>query len=116
MYYNYNISEIDVQQLASKIAQPEPELQLIDVREKMEAAIAQIEDFDLYPLSEFAQWSSEILTRLSPETETIVICHHGIRSAQFCQWLATQGFTNVHNVMGGIDAYARFIDPTLNRY
>jgi rhodanese-related sulfurtransferase len=47
---------------------------------------------------------------------SIVICHHGIRSAQLCQWLAMKGFSNVQNVMGGIDAYSRMVDPTINRY
>ncbi len=33
-----------------------------------------------------------------------------------CQWLTNQGFTNVKNVTGGIDAYAARIDPTIARY
>ncbi|MEO0377612.1 MAG: rhodanese-related sulfurtransferase, partial [Cyanobacteria bacterium P01_A01_bin.17] len=42
--------------------------------------------------------------------------HHGLRSAQMCQWLMRQGFTDVKNVAGGIDAYTRKVDPTLPRY
>jgi rhodanese-related sulfurtransferase len=114
--YNPAVSEIDVQQLAIRMAEADPNLQLIDVRERNEAAIAYIEGFDLYPLSEFEQWSEAILTNLQPEAETLVVCHHGIRSAQLCQWLATKGFSNVQNVMGGIDAYSRLVDPTINRY
>ncbi|MGL5075318.1 MAG: rhodanese-like domain-containing protein [Waterburya sp.] len=108
--------EIDVHQLAIRIAEAEENIQLIDVRERNEAAIAFIEGFDLYPLSEFEQWSEKILTSLQPETETLVICHHGVRSAQMCQWLASKGFSNVQNVMGGIDAYSCLVDPTINRY
>jgi rhodanese-related sulfurtransferase len=110
------MTEIDVDSLARRMAEAGQNLQLIDVRERSEAAIAFIEGFDLYPLSEFEQWSEAILTRLQPEAETLVICHHGIRSAQLCQWLATRGFSNVQNVMGGIDAYSRLIDSTINRY
>lgn len=112
----YSIPEIDVNQLALLLAESDSDLQLIDVRERGEAAIAQIPGFDLYPLSEFEQWSEKILTELQPDAKTIVICHHGMRSAQLCQWLSMRGFNQVQNVMGGIDAYSRLIDSTINRY
>ncbi len=48
--------------------------------------------------------------------ETLVLCHHGIRSAQMCQWLVDQGFTNVKNIMGGIDAYSILVDPSVPQY
>lgn len=116
MYYQSSIPEIDVRQLAILMAESEQPLQLIDVRERGEIAIANIAEFDLYPLSEFEKWSEEILIRLEPEAKTIVICHHGMRSAQLCQWLAMRGFSNVQNVMGGIDAYSRFVDSAIRRY
>ena len=115
MYYS-PIPEIDVNQLAVLLSESSPELQLIDVRERTEAAIANIAGFNLYPLSEFEQWSEKILTELKPEAETIVICHHGMRSAQLCQWLSLRGFSQVQNVMGGIDAYSRLIDSSVRRY
>ena len=114
MYYS-PIPEIDVTQLATLIAS-DTSLQLIDVRERSEANLAYIPGFDLYPLSEFEQWSEKILITLQPEAETIVICHHGMRSAQLCQWLSMRGFTNVKNVMGGIDAYSRMVDSSIRRY
>jgi rhodanese-related sulfurtransferase len=116
VFYSNPIAEIDVHSLAVKLAETEKSIQLIDVREKSEFAIAQIPGFELYPLSEFEQWSEMILIDLQPETETIVICHHGMRSAQMCQWLAMRGFSNVQNVMGGIDAYSRLVDNQINRY
>lgn len=116
MFYSSSIPEIDVNQLAIRLAEPDSGLQLIDVRERSEAAIAQIPEFTLYPLSEFEQWSEQILVDLQPEAETIIMCHHGMRSAQLCQWLAMRGFDNVQNVRGGIDAYSRFVDPSLKRY
>ena len=114
MYYSY-VPEIDVEQLAILLAESDS-LQLIDVRERNEVAIALIPNFDVYPLSEFEQWSEPLLTNLKPEAETVVICHHGMRSAQLCQWLLARGFTNVKNVAGGIDAYSRLIDPSIDRY
>lgn len=114
MYYS-PIPEIDVSQLATLLA-TEISLQLIDVRERNEAEIAAIPGFELYPLSEFEQWSAQILTDLKSEAETIVICHHGMRSAQLCQWLSMRGFSQVKNVQGGIDAYSRLVDPRVRRY
>ena len=115
MYYS-DLSEIDVERLAALLAESDSSLQLVDVREQNEVAIAKLEGFAVYPLSEFEQWSDKILTELEPEAETIVMCHHGMRSAQLCQWLSMRGFSNVHNVRGGIDAYSRLVDSTINRY
>ncbi|MGF1589995.1 MAG: rhodanese-like domain-containing protein [Pleurocapsa sp.] len=112
----FDLSEIDVNQLAMLLAESDSSLQLIDVRERSEVAIALIAGFEIYPLSEFEQWSNELLTTLNPEAETVVLCHHGMRSAQLCQWLSGQGFTKVKNVLGGIDAYSRLIDPAIRRY
>ena len=115
MYY-FPIPEIDVEQLAVLLAESSSVMQLIDVRERSEAAIAFIPGFDLYPLSEFEQWSEKILTELKSEATTIVICHHGMRSAQLCQWLSMRGFSQVKNVEGGIDAYSRLVDVSIRRY
>ena len=114
MYYSY-VPEIDVEQLAVLLAS-DSSLQLIDVRERNEVAIALIPNFEVYPLSEFEQWSEPLLANLKPEAEIVVICHHGMRSAQLCQWLLARGFTNVKNVSGGIDAYSRLIDSSINCY
>lgn len=116
MFYSSSIPEIDVRQLAVRLAEGDEALQLIDVRERNEVAIAWVSGFEIYPLSEFDRWSEQILIELQPEAETIVMCHHGMRSAQLCQWLAMRGFSNVQNVMGGIDAYSRFVDSTISRY
>lgn len=117
MFYTSSVPEIDVNQLAICLeSDDESSLQLIDVRERNEVEIAAIEGFEVLPLSEFSEWSEAILTRLDADAETIVMCHHGMRSAQLCQWLIAQGFTNVKNVTGGIDAYSRFIDSTIALY
>lgn len=116
MFEYSSIPEIDVNQLSVQLAESPPGLQLIDVREKSEVEIAYVEGFEVFPLSEFDQWSSEILLNLNPEAETIVICHHGMRSAQLCQWLQIRGFNNVKNVTGGIDAYSRLVDSSIQRY
>jgi rhodanese-related sulfurtransferase len=91
-------------------------LQLIDVREPQEIAIAQVDGFVNLPLSQFQAWSGNIQSQFDPDAETVVMCHHGIRSAQMCQWLMQQGFTNVKNLSGGIAAYASAIDPSIPQY
>ena len=108
--------QIRADQLAERMQVLVSPLQLIDVREPDEVAIAAIENFTVLPLSSFAEWSEAFLTEFDPHTETIVMCHHGIRSAYFCQWLQHQGFTNVKNLVGGIDAYSLGVDATLRRY
>ncbi len=112
----HNPSEISVQELALKLAHPAPEMQLIDVRETHEVAIAALPGFDVLPLSTFADWSETITERYSPEKETLVLCHHGMRSDRMCHWLADRGFSSVKNIVGGIDAYARIVDAQLPRY
>jgi rhodanese-related sulfurtransferase len=116
MYNSLSIPQISVEELATLMAEPNSNLQLMDVREPQEVAIAHIAGFDVLPLSEFEQWSTDILSRFDPEAATLVICHHGMRSARMCQWLRAQGFSNVKNISGGIDAYSVSIDPRVPRY
>ncbi len=105
---------ISVTELGDRVA--EPNLQLIDVREPEELAIAQIAGFVNLPLSQFAEWSGGIQTRFDADAETIVLCHHGVRSAQMCSWLHQQGFSRVRNVVGGIEQYAAKVDASIPRY
>lgn len=116
-FFSQPITQISVEELAQRLSLDNLEqVQLLDVREPEEVAIAQIEGFENLPLSQFAQWADFIPTRFNPDAETLVMCHHGIRSAQMCQWLNHQGFTNVKNIAGGIDAYSVLIDCTIPRY
>ena len=112
----YSPPEISVQELAQKIAEQSELVQLIDVREPQETDYAALPGFVVLPLSQFPQWRETITTRFNPDLETIVLCHHGIRSAQMCQWLQEQGFIQVANVSGGIDAYSRMVDRSIPRY
>lgn len=111
-----NISSINVEELAVILAQGNQEIQLIDVREETEAQMAFLPAFKLLPLSQYEEWGKQIKTMFNPDVETIVLCHHGIRSANMCQWLVSQGFTRVKNVSGGIDAYAVYVDSSIPRY
>lgn len=115
---NQPLPQINVQEFAIQFADPDSRsvLQLVDVREPDELAIASLDGFTNLPLSQYPQWSEDIKQRLNPDAETIVMCHHGMRSAQMCYWLLSQGFTNVKNLVGGIDAYSSIVDSTVPRY
>lgn len=92
------------------------EAQLIDVREPEEVAQASLPGFQVLPLRQFGNWGPEITTKLDPQKDTYVMCHHGMRSLQVAKWLQTQGFKRVFNVSGGIHAYAVTVDPSVPTY
>ncbi|MDY7020612.1 MAG: rhodanese-like domain-containing protein [Cyanobacteriota bacterium] len=112
----HSIPEITVEELGHRLQAGSETLQLVDVREPEEVEIAEVEGFINLPLSEFNQWSDQIHSHLDLEKETLVMCHHGMRSAQMCYWLMRQGFTNVKNIRGGIDAYSVLVDSDIPRY
>ena len=87
-------------------------LLLLDVREPMEFEFARIPDSVLIPLAQLPSRLGE----LDPEAEIVTICHHGVRSLTALNILIKNGFANVKNLTGGIDAYSRMADPTIPRY
>jgi rhodanese-related sulfurtransferase len=86
-------------------------LQVVDVREPEEIAIASLGGKSI-PLSELVMRYQE----LNPEIDTILVCHHGIRSAQATMLLAQLGFKNVANLSGGIDRWSIEVDASVKRY
>lgn len=88
------------------------EFTLLDVREYHEYDIANIEGSVLIPLGEVA----DRLDELNPDDEIVIHCHHGGRSMRATQYLRDQGFKNVKNLAGGIDAWAEKYDPDMPRY
>lgn len=110
------IPSIDVETLAQKLTAETEDLQLIDVRETWEVETAAIAGFQNLPLSQSQIWAEQIHNQFAQDVETVVMCHHGMRSAQMCQWLISQGFKNVKNLSGGIDAYSSLVDPSIPRY
>jgi rhodanese-related sulfurtransferase len=111
--------EITVHELAEKLKLPDPFV-LLDVREQWEVQQARITDarLEVVPMSQLARKGLSALpaSANSPEAEIYVLCHMGQRSDQVAAWLASQGWTRVFSVAGGIDEYARQIDPTVGTY
>jgi len=87
-------------------------LVLVDVREEWEYSLAKLDGSILIPLGTLPQ----SLARLTRDSEIIAICHHGMRSADATNFLLQQGFTNVKNLVGGIDAWSTQVDGTVPRY
>ena len=85
---------------------------LLDVREPWEYRIVHLDDSVLVPMRQIPA----AVDTLDRDRETIVICHHGVRSRQVALYLERLGFTNVVNLRGGMDAWAKHTDTTLPTY
>jgi rhodanese-related sulfurtransferase len=100
------------EQIAQRLKAGE-DLVLIDIREPIEWSIATIDGAQQRAMSQVNEWWQELPT----DREVVIFCHHGSRSAQICQALATQaGLTNLTNMSGGIDRWSLQVDPTVPRY
>lgn len=93
-------------------------IQLVDVREDQELVWAQLPHPVLHlPLSRSQEWLAELDQRLERDRPVAVLCHAGIRSWQFACWLMEQqGYGEVWNLQGGIDAWSVEVDPSVPRY
>lgn len=86
--------------------------QLLDVREPWEIEIASVPQSIRIPLAEIPSRKTE----LDADRPLAVLCHSGVRSAKVADFLASQGFTRVANIVGGIDDWAQEVDNSLVRY
>jgi len=113
------IPEIDVHELAGRLGAEAPFV-LLDVREAWELDHALIDDrrLKVVPMSRLAQMGVEALPEevRQKDVAILVMCHHGVRSAQVTQWLLAGGWTNVYSVRGGIADYANRIDASIGKY
>lgn len=111
--------EITVQELAKKLKN-NGAFYLIDVRELWELEYAQIKDahVSVIPMSQMSREREEAFPPelRDPQTDIVVMCHHGVRSMQVTQWMRSLGWKNVYSLSGGIDAYAQKIDPSVGSY
>ena len=85
---------------------------LLDVREPWEYEKARIEGSFLIPMREIPARIAEV----DEDKEVVAFCHHGGRSLQVAMFLEKQGLKHVHNLVGGIDAWSRTVDPAVPLY
>ena len=107
-----NVPEIDPKALREELDGSNPPT-ILDVRDPHELSESRLPDEIVnVPLGEL----DRDVARLDPETSYVVVCRVGGRSAQATAFLLEQGFTDVRNLAGGMNSYAREVDPTLKQY
>jgi adenylyltransferase/sulfurtransferase len=103
--------DITVSELAARLKNGN-HLSLIDVREPHELEISRLEGARLIPLGQLAARLSE----LDSAEDMVLFCKSGTRSARALELMVSAGFRKVKNLKGGINAWAREVDPTLPVY
>lgn len=103
------LSPREVAEWRADLAREQP--LLVDVREPWERDICAISESLSLPLGSLQARVDE----LPRERELVLVCHSGRRSANACNWLATQGY-RTHNLTGGVEAWALTVEPSMRRY
>ncbi|MBI4057144.1 MAG: rhodanese-like domain-containing protein [Elusimicrobia bacterium] len=110
-YGSQEAPEMTVEQLKEKLDRRE-DVFILDVREPGEYELCHLQKAHLIPLRQLP----ERLQELQKSKEIVVHCKVGGRSSRAVEFLRKSGFSKVHNLKGGIDAWAERIDPSLPRY
>lgn len=104
-------SSINPTELKQRLDRGE-DLVVLDVREPEELSLVRLIGAVHIPMGELPGRLHE----LDPDREIVVLCHHGVRSAQVANFLAQRDFARVLNLAGGIDAWSLTVDPSAPRY
>ena len=105
------IPEIAAAQLRIWLLEPDAPV-VVDVREPWEVELCRIPDSVPMPLGSLP---NEYMA-LPSDKPLVIVCHHGVRSRRAAMWLHARGVERVHNLTGGIDAWARDVDPDMRTY
>lgn len=103
--------QIDVEELARWRRDGVPHA-VLDVREPWETDLCAIDGSLKHPLATIPGTAAS----LPRDVPLVVVCHHGMRSMQGVAWLRRNGLENAVNLAGGIDAWARQIEPAMAVY
>lgn len=106
------IRQLTVRELKEKLDKGTNNFVLIDVREPWELNVCSLPGAVSIPMRAIPARYPE----LSKDAEIVLMCHHGIRSQQVAYFLERQGFTKLNNLVGGIAAWARDVDPKMPTY
>ena len=107
------MQQIRAPQLAAWLADDSrPQPVLLDVREAWELEQCRIVNSQHIPMNLIPSRCAE----LDPDSEIVVVCHHGGRSMQVAMFLERQGYGKLYNLAGGVEAWACEVDPTMRRY
>jgi adenylyltransferase/sulfurtransferase len=105
------MAEITPQELKARLDRNDRPL-LLDVRQDWETRLCRLDNAVHIPIEEIELRTEE----LNRDDEIVVYCHQGVRSAAVAEYLRGLGFSNVRNLMGGLDYWARAVDPGMRRY
>ena len=104
--------ELSAQELKAHLESCDEQPLLLDVRQPWEYDVCRIKNSVLLPMS---QITAEYNT-LDSNRETVVICHHGIRSRRVGRYLEEAGFSNIINLSGGVAQWAKTVDTKMTTY
>ncbi|MEE8602144.1 molybdopterin-synthase adenylyltransferase MoeB [Euzebya tangerina] len=104
--------DFDVQMTPEDFEKIRDQVTLIDVREPHEYEISRIEGSTLIPLGDLPSRMNE----LDSADEIVLQCKSGARSMEALELLRSAGFTKLSNLQGGINGYARQVDPSIPTY
>jgi rhodanese-related sulfurtransferase len=105
------MAEMTPKELKARLDGGRPPI-LLDVRQDWETKLCRLDNAIHIPIEEIELRTEE----LSPQSEIVVYCHQGVRSAAVAEYLTSLGFTDVKNLAGGLDSWARTVDPSMRRY
>ena len=106
------MQEFSAQELKAHLETCDKPPLLLDVRQPWEYDVCRIENSVLLPMSQItAEYKS-----LDFDRETVVICHHGIRSRRVGRYLEEAGFINIINLSGGVAQWAKTVDNQMTTY
>jgi adenylyltransferase/sulfurtransferase len=106
-----NIPEITPAELAEQLRQGAP-VRLLDVREAVETQVSSLPGAQLIPLGQIATRLEE----LERDAEWVLYCRSGVRSSQAAEILIHAGYPHVKSLKGGINGWARDVDPHMFTY
>jgi rhodanese-related sulfurtransferase len=105
------MDEISPQDLKSHLDRGQRPV-LLDVRQDWETKLCRLDNAVHIPIEEIEFRTDE----LNPEDDIVVYCHQGVRSAAVAAYLREHGFPKAVNLAGGLDLWARTVEPTMRRY
>lgn len=103
--------EIDVETL-KEMAENKADFVIVDVREAWELATCKFDDALHIPMQQIPYNVDQLPT----DKTVVVVCHHGVRSLHVMSFLRNHGFDNATSLRGGIDAWAKRVDPLMATY
>ena len=105
------MQHLSPQELKTRLSAAEPP-QVLDVREPWEVKLCTLPGSIHIPMRSIP----ERLAEIDRNRDWVVLCHHGVRSLAVANFLAAQGYGKIYNLDGGIDAWAKQVDPEMAKY